>query len=164
MAEKGQKGIRTGGLLRVVLVCSLALNLAVIGAVVGALVSGRMGEGPPRSIDLGVGPVARALTPEERREVVRGLRQDRVMRDLDLRGRIDGMLAVLKADPYDPDLFRALMQERAAQVTAVQAKAQDAFLETIAQMTPERRAAFADALALEMSKERPRRGPQGSGG
>ena len=94
---------------QIVLVCSLALNLAVAGVVVGSFASGRLGEGPPRSFDLGLGPISRALAPQERREVGRSLRRDSVMRDFDLRGRVSGMVRALKADPFEPERLRAYL-------------------------------------------------------
>jgi hypothetical protein len=148
---------------RIALVLSLALNLAVVGIVVGSYASGRVGDGPPRSFDLGLGPVSRALLPEERREIGRNLRQNRVMRDVDLRDRVDGMSAVLRAEPFDPEALRVLMDDQAAQISNVQAKAQDAFLAQIAAMTPERRRMFADQLLQEMSKDRRRRSDNSGG-
>jgi hypothetical protein len=164
MADQLKAPAQPKRIWRIVLVVSLALNLAVAGVVGGTLISGRAGDGPPRSFDLGISPIARALSPEERREVTSSLRRDRVMRGADLRGRADAIVTALKAEPYDPDVMRGLLQEQAAQVATVQGKAQDAFLDAITQMTPERRADFADQLENELSKERPRRGPRQSGG
>ena len=158
MADQSQIPARPRRLWRVVLVLSLALNLAVTGVVGGAIFSGRVGEGAPRSFDLGVSPLARALSPAERRDVGRSLRRDRVMRDIDLRGGAAGIVNTVRATPFDADALRAVLQEQAAQIATVQTKAQDAFVEAIANMTPDRRDAFADRLAEELSKERPRRG------
>lgn len=156
MADESGKPRR---LWQIVLVCSLALNLAVAGVVVGAMASGRVGEGPPRSFDLGVGPVARALTPQERRQIGRSLRQDRVLRNVDLRARMDQMVAVLNADPFEPETLRGLLAAQTAEMSQVQAQAQDALVATIAAMTPERRAAFAQDLVqaqLDARKRLPR--------
>ena len=147
---------RPSRLWRIILVISLALNLAVAGVVVGSMVSGRTGDGPPRSFDLGIGPIARALSPQERRDVGRSLRQDRVLRDVDLRARGTGMVDALKAEPFAPADLRVFLEEQNVQMGNVQSKAQDALLRTIAEMTPERRQEFADQLAQELSKSRPR--------
>ena len=163
MAKKEESGTGHSRLWRIVLVCSLALNLAVAGMVVGSFASGRLGEGPPRSFDLGLGPVSRALAPNERRDVGRSLRQDRELRDVDLRGRVNGMVEALKAEPFAPEALRTLLSEQNTQMAAVQNKAQDALLATISRMTPERRAEFADQLSDELSKIRSR-GPDPSGG
>ncbi len=158
----GDKVKKPGRSWKVLLACSLALNLAVAGLVVGAVVSGRTSDGPPRSFDLGLGPVSRALTQDERREIVRNLRDERVLRDFDLRGRTTGMIAVLTADPFDPEAMRILMEEQAARMSLVQAQAQNAFFQQVTMMTPERRAVFAAQLAEELSKARqPRTRPSG---
>lgn len=156
MADQQVTAARPSRLWKVVLVCSLALNLAVAGVVVGSMASGRFGDGPPRSFNLGIGPMARALSPQERREVGRSLRQDRVLRDVDLRGRVNGMVDALKADPFVPEALRVFLDAQNAQMSNVQGKAQDALLDTIAQMTHARRQEFADQLHEELSKARPR--------
>ncbi len=161
MADQNGKPRR---LWQIVLVCSLALNLAVAGVVVGVVASGRIGDGPPRSFDLGVGPVARALAPQERRAVGRSLRQDRALRDVDMRARVDRMIAVLRADPFEPDDLRAVLAAQSAEMSQVQARAQDALLVVIAAMTPERRAAFAQDLSEQRSQARARLPRPPSGG
>ena len=151
-------------LWRIVLVLSLALNLAVIGLVVGSVLSGRIGDGPPRSYVLGHAPMARALTPQERLRVLRSLRRERVLRDFDPRRRIQDMVDSLQADPFEPDVLRALMQEHVSRTSDLQQKAQDALMQEILEMTPERRAAYAETLEQEMARPRrdgPRPGPSG---
>ena len=144
-------------LWRIVLVCSLALNLAIAGVIGGSLISGRFGDGPPRSFDLGLGPVSRALTQDERRDIGRIMRRDRSLRDIDLRGRASDMVQALKAEPFDADVLRSLMAEQSARVADMQSRAQDAFIAAIADMSTERRTEFADQLARELSKVRPPR-------
>lgn len=163
MAEAEAPRSRPGRLWRIVLVASLALNLAVAGVVVGSAVSGRLGKGPPRNFDLGIGPMARALEPQERRAIGRNMRQDRALRDLDLRGRVEEIAAVLRAEPFDPQALQALMDEQATKVAGLQARAQAALLEQIVAMTPERRRAFAAHLTAEMVRDR-RSERRGSGG
>ena len=149
-------------LWRIVLVLSLALNLAVVGIVVGSAASGRWGDGPPRSFDLGLGPLSRALAPQERRAIGRRLREDRSLRDFDLRGRLNSVVATLQAEPFDPDALRRSLSEQNQRIASVQATAQEVILEQIIAMTPERRRAFADQLLEEMSRARaPRTRPSG---
>lgn len=144
-------------LWRTVLVLSLALNLVVAGVVAGTVLSGRVGDGPPRSFDLGAGPVTRALSPSERREVGRALRQARVLRDLNPRGRAADMVAVLLADPFDPEALRAMMAEQSTDLVRVQSQVQEVLVEMISGMTPERRAEFAAAVAAELERGRDQR-------
>lgn len=144
-------------LWRVVLVLSLALNLAVVGMVVGASVSGRFGDRPPRSFDFGLGPVARALEPRERRQIGLAMRRDGALRDMDLRGNAAEMIAALRAAPFDAGALQDLMAVQAERVTLLQRNAQAALLDQISAMSPERRAAFADRLQEELSRGRDRR-------
>ena len=142
---------------RGVLVLSLAMNLAVVGLVVGAGVSGRFGDRPPRSFDFGLGPVARALEPRERRQIGLALRRDGALRDMDLRGNAAAMIAALRADPFDAGQLQDLMVAQAGQMATLQRNAQAAFLDQITAMSPHRRAAFADRLQEELSRGRDRR-------
>ena len=140
-----------------VLVLSLALNLAVAGMVAGSALSGRFGDRPPRSYDFGLGPVARALDPKERREIGMALRRDGALRELDLRGNAAAMIAALRANPFDPALLQDLMAAQAGQMALLQRNAQAALVDQITLMSPERRAAFADRLVDELSRGRDRR-------
>lgn len=151
-------------LWQIVLVCSLALNLAVAGVVIGAVSSGRVGDGPPRSFDLGVGPMARALLPQEQREIRRTLRDNQTLRSVDLRGSLRSIQDALVADPFAPEALRAALSDQRNKLLAVQGEAQDALIEAVAEMSPERRAAFAEAVVEEMAKSRQRGPRKGSGG
>ena len=159
MAEPGKTG--PSRLWRIVFVISLALNLAVVGLVIGAVASGRMGDGPPRAFDLGLGPVSRALDPQDRRAIGLSLRGRTDLRRGDLRAQTALMVAGLRQEPFDPEAMRALMNSQRARFGAVQDAAQAALIDRIAGMSPERRAAFADRLERELS--RPPRN-RGSGG
>lgn len=154
MADEKEK---SGRFVRVVLVASLALNLAVAGVVIGSVASGRMGDGPPRSFDLGLGPVARALDPEDRRAVGAELRRTRPMGDFDLRAQIAEMIATLRADQFDPEALRALMTDQNRRIATLQQNAQDALINHIDGMTVQERHAFADRLVAELSRVRDRR-------
>ena len=143
--------------MRILLVLSLALNLAVIGLIVGAGVSGRFGDRPPRSFDFGLGPVARALESDERRAIGRELRRDGALRGYDMRQGANDMVAALRAEPFEPETLRELMALQAAHVGQLQRSAQDALLDQITAMTPERRAAFAEKLEQELQRGRARR-------
>jgi len=161
MVETSQKP-RT--VWRIVLVLSLALNLLIAGLVVGGVASGRFQDGPPRNFSFGVGPMAAALSPQERRQLGRSLREDRVLRDVNLRGRVTAITSVLRSDPFDADAFADLLANQGAQVARMQESAQNALTATIAAMTPERRQAFADQVEQEMAKARQRPPRPNSGG
>ncbi len=139
-------------LWRMIFVISLALNLAVVGLVVGAVASGRLGDGPPRAFDLGLGPVARALDPQERRAIGMALRRDAGLRRGEMRAQTALMIASLRQDPFNPDALRDVIAEQRARLGDIQNAAQEAFINQITAMSPERRAAFADVLEQELSR------------
>lgn len=163
MADDKLPTARPRRIWRIVLVVSLALNLAVAGLVVGSVVSGRAGDGPPRSFNLGLGPITRALEIQERRTIGRELRQDRNLNDIDFRAHAERMVAILREEPFDPAALRALMDQRAANTQDIQARAQGAFIDVIVDMSPERRRAFTERVAEELSRDKPRR-TRNSGG
>jgi len=157
---------KTGGasrLTRIVLVLSLALNLAIIGLLAGAAASGRFGEDAPRSYDLGLGPVARALEGDERRRIGDGLRRDSALHGVDLRRHAENMIVIIRTEPFDGQALRDLMARQDERAVQLRSRALELMIQEIAEMNAERRAAFADQLLEEMSKRRGP-GPRESGG
>lgn len=139
---------RTPLWMRVVLLVSLALNLAVVGVVAGLLAGGRPdGVAAPRGAATGL--YLRAL-PEEHREAMReGLRREGGQFRIDraaLRAETAATLAALRAEPFDAVAFAArIAQQR--QTLADRVSAGDRLLvERLAAMTPEERRAYADRL------------------
>lgn len=163
MADMQDKTRGPSRMWKIVLVCSLALNLAVAGVVAGTLISGRIGDGPPRSFDLGVGPLAQALTQQERRTIGRALRDGRILRDLNPRARAAEMTEVLSSQPFDPDALRGVFEKQRNDVAGVQERAHAVLVTLIADMTPERRAEFASQIAEALESGRGPRPPRASG-
>ncbi len=151
-------------LWRIVFVLSLALNLAVVGIVVGAASSGRWTDGPPPQIEVGLGPIGRALAPDERRDIRRYLIRQRALRDLNLRGGMRDIIAALTAEPFDVAQMENAMAAQISRNTALQQTLGGALLDVVSAMTPERRAAFAAELAAEMAKARSERQRPSGGG
>lgn len=154
MADQTPQLARPSRLWRIVLVVSLALNLAVAGLVVGAATSGRWKDGPPPNFEVGLGPIGRALAPDERRDIRRSLIRDRVLRDLNLRGGINDIVDALAAEPFDEARLRQLLDEQGERTISLLGSIQNAFLGVIAQMTPERRAEFAREVAEQAVRNR----------
>lgn len=155
MVENTPAATKPRRIWKIVLALSLALNLAVAGIVVGSIASGRAGPDGPRSFDLGIGPMTRALTRQERRAIGQSLRESRALHDLNPRERIGGLVAALQADPFDPAVLQALLDAQSQKMDDVQMRAQAAFLALVTDMTPERRAEFAAQLREELSRPRP---------
>ncbi|MEL6838833.1 MAG: periplasmic heavy metal sensor [Pseudomonadota bacterium] len=152
-----QSPSRPSRLWRVILVISLALNLAVAGLFVGAVASGRWKDGPPAHFEIGLGPVGRALAPDERRDIRRALIRQRALRDLNLRGGMSDIVAALQTEPFDAAVMQDVMTAQMERTTDLQQIVQTTLLAVIDDMTPERRAAFAEQLLQEMSKVRSER-------
>lgn len=160
MVEAPFKSTGASKVMRIVLVLSLALNLAIAGLLIGAVASGRLSDGPTPNFDIGLGPIGRALNSDERRDIRHNLMRDGAMRQLNMRGRLDAMISIIQVEPYDPDMLQSLMAEQLAKTGQLQGKVHDVLLQIITNMTPERRAAFAMELRENKSHDRPPPPPQ----
>ncbi|HMO09534.1 MAG TPA: periplasmic heavy metal sensor [Paracoccaceae bacterium] len=150
-----------GRWMRVLLVVSLALNLAVAGLVAGAMLRGPWSGDGPRAVsvrDPGLGPYAAALSEEDRSVLRRALRA----RLPDLRAARAGfqadmqaVLGALRAEPFDPEALRAAMDRSSARLTETVAIGQAMVFDRIAALGPAERRAFADRL--EAALDRPLR-------
>lgn len=147
---------------RVLLVLSLAMNLAVIGIVAGAALGQDRDGGRLHTLqsrDIGYGPFVAALSEGERRDLGRDLRAapgpERISRAA-LRREFETMLAALRAEPFDGAAFEALLDDKRLTLIERQKVGQDAFVARINAMSEADRAAFADRLEKLV-----RRGPPG---
>lgn len=166
MADPTRPAGKPRRLWRIVLVISLALNLAVAGVVGGALLSGRSGDGGPRAFELGLGPLTRTLAPSERREIGRSLRRSGALRQMNPREGYREMAAAIGADPFDVSALQAAMTAQSRRFDTAQDAARAAFVAMITEMTPERRAELAAALLDDLQRPRGQQsgGSEGSGG
>lgn len=159
MTDTGQPAApRSPRWMRIVLVASLALNLAGIGIVTGAVLG--HSKRPPRPVvvnELGFGPYTDALSSEDRRALrsafVERAPDFRELRRL-MRDDFERLLTILRSDPYDP-------AAAAEVVTAQRDRARRGFdlghellLERLQAMRPEERAEFADRLEEVMARPR----------
>ena len=153
--------------LRFLLIGSLALNLAFIGLVAGAVIRGPDGFRAPRGVDLALGPIVAALSAEDRDAIRAELRirealQLRPRRDRD--ALIAGLLVALRAETFDPAAVEAALNVPRDRAVAVQQAAQQALVTRISAMTPQARRAFADRLAEQMGHDGGREGDDGNEG
>lgn len=132
--------------IRIALAVSLALNLAVAGMAVGAFL--RNG-GPPGRGDMGLGPLADALSAQDRRALRKAfvdhfpeLRQGREA----LRAEFDGLLVALRAEPFDPAALDAALSDIARRNTDRLDQGRSVIADYLKTMPDEGRAAFADRL------------------
>jgi uncharacterized membrane protein len=142
--------------MRILLVVSLALNLLVAGATLGMVLRG----GPPlaEGREVGFGPFAAALSPEDRSElrrafIARSIAEGdgrRAMRE-DMRA----LLGALRADPFDADALRAALAHVAGRHAGRLELGLSLIEDRVLAQSPEERLAFADRLEREL-----RRGPR----
>lgn len=165
MVEKTSK---SGRWKRVVLVSSLALNLVIVGIVGGAMLNGGPKNGPQR-FDLTVGPLTRSMD-EQHREAVREALHDsgafqRRERNA-MRADNAAMIAALRAETFDRDLFHEVLVRQRNRLQAGQDAVLGAISTQVGEMTAQERAAFADRVEeqLRRSGPRPRENEAGSGG
>lgn len=153
--------VRAPTWMRVALVTSLALNLAVVGIVAG-LAFGAFGPRADGAMvrDLGFGPFTEALSDEDRAALRRafiaetraegGFREGRRA----MRADFDALLAILRAEPFDPDALAAVMARQEARNRDRLGLGQRLLTDRIAAMTPEDRRAFADRLERALTRRR----------
>lgn len=148
---------KTGKGLRIALAVSVALNLAVVGVVAGAIL--RDGPRGPFIRDLDFGPYGEAFAPEDRDAMRKAfLSRDVNMRDLRDQMRADGaaLIALLRAETLDLAKLEALMQQQQGRMLDRIALGRELVAERIAAMSTEDRRAFADRL--ERAFRHPMRG------
>lgn len=157
MAETGQKTPGMRGWLKVLFGVSLALNLLVLGVVGGAVMRHGGWDGghhPPRA-DMVGGPLTRALSQKDKRDVAREMR--RTYRAEGRGGRaayhaaMQQLVTDLRAEPFDPDPVKVQMAHMRDMLGERVAIGQQILLDHLAQMDPDARHAFAARLEEAMA-------------
>lgn len=147
------KSARSPLWMRITLAASLAVNLLVVGVIVGSLVT-RDGRGdgmrsPGALRDLGPIPFVVALEPEDRRGLIRAMRGEAASLSQnreELRARFEAFLAALRADPFDASTVAGLLGEQRQIGAQRQAIGEKLLLERLSEMSTEERQAYADRL------------------
>lgn len=146
-------------LWRGVLVASLALNLLVVGLVLGAVMrpDGKFhAKGMHRAELRGFGtPFIRSLPREVKASLFIALRDaghlpDKAARNVAFAQMID----VLRAQPFDREVTQTALRQQAALVLETQARAQDEWLRQVGLMSDEMRLAYADRLEERMERRK----------
>lgn len=147
------------------LIVSLAINLLVIGVVIGAFVSGganyrgRVDSSPARGF---IGkPFLYALPQEDRRALGQEFRENpaAILETREaLRERVQGLLEVLRNDPFDAESAARILSEQRALIVDRQKYGERLLLDHLASMSAEERTAYAEKLekALRHLSRRPR--------
>lgn len=147
--------VKSGRGLKIALAMSLALNLAVAGLVLGAMIGfgPRADRDDPRLRALGLGPFAIALSREDRAGFA--ARIDRESLGAERRSLGMGLRQLgeaLRADPFDRTAAEAALARMRAATATLQGVSHTALLDQIAQMPPAERAVLADRLGRALRR------------
>ena len=142
---------------------SLALNLVVIGALLGRALAPdrpRWGDGVAGPVRGVIGaPFAHALDPGDRGALHDKLTGKRSHLQAS-RGRLSDLLAellaVLRAEPFQPDEVRRILQEQRGVAEERQLLGEALLLERLEAMSPDERSAYADRLERSLGRFRRR--------
>ncbi|SEL10077.1 Heavy-metal resistance [Roseovarius azorensis] len=161
MADTPDTAGRMKPWMRGLLIVSLALNILVLGLAGGwVLRHGGVHGGHPSRLDMAGGPLTRALSDEDRREIGRRMRQ--AYREGQgahggMRASFDALVADLRAVPFEPERVAARMREQREGFAARFEMGQQVLLEHLAQMSDAERAAYADRVQARIDEYRARR-------
>ena len=144
---------RTPRRIKVVLAISLAINLLVFGAVVGAGMHGerdRKSNSSRGEDNAAIGIYGRALDRPDRRAIIQRLREGHNAQGREIRVELGEFARdateVLKQTPFNKEAFAELLLRQQSLIKGRSDTMQDALVEQIASMTSEQRIAYADRL------------------
>ncbi len=151
--DKPAKTSRAPRWMRIAFGVSLALNLAIVGILVGTFA--RFG-GPPSGGHGMVSyamPYVRALPRDVQREMFRAVRNQLPDNSGGRQARrvlYAEMIEALKADPFDAARVQTILEQQNDTAIALQTAAHRAWLERVGAMSLEDRSAYADAVSEVM--------------
>lgn len=166
-ADPKKKGIRWS---RIVLVGSLALNLAVLGVVGGALLRWDAGMDRAKALqarDFGFGPFVGAFDTQERRALGRAFSRsagDPQSARGQVREMFETMVKTLKTEPFDAAAFETLLLRQQKNFSDRQEIGARLVVDQIEAMSAEERMAYADRLVEVLRRPPPRPRDGGAGG
>lgn len=131
---------------------SAAVNLMIVGVVVGAVM-----RGPPKGFemvrDLGFGPYSAALSEEDRKELRKAFRalfpDPKAVRRL-MRDDLDAVLQALRADPFQPEILEAALARQKQRLREKLDQGQDLLRDRLVAMSVAERREFADRLEASL--------------
>ncbi len=161
-SDQTPKTHKTRPWLRIVLFTSLALNLLIVGAVVGRLATGGPDRRVPRADRMGA-PLTFALNEEDRRAIGHALKQ-KYGKDRPSRRQIEaeyrGVIAALRAQPFDASQVEAALTRQQKIGAERVALGQRLLMDRVLEMSVAERALFADRLEEGLKRQKYKRPPR----
>lgn len=153
MDSQNSTNPKPGKRLRIALTLSVAVNLAVLGGIAGAIMRDGPGIRGAMVRDLGFGPYTEALRPEDRKALRQALFEKapevRETRRL-MREDMQALLGLLRADRFDGEAFHERMEAQHERMEHQLRLGQSLLQDFIAAMPAAERRAFADRLEAEL--------------
>ena len=139
----------TGRGVKIALILSLGLNLAVLGIVGGAIIAHGWRDDPRRVRDVGFGPYTEALSSEDRAELRKAFLKsapDFRQRREEIRADMAALANAIRATPYDRAAVETVMETQSGRIEERLTLGRSLLLDRLDAMSPEARAAMADRL------------------
>lgn len=160
---------RTPRRVKIALGVSLAINLLVLGAVVGAFMHGdnrdRRDVVRRGGDNAAIGIYGRALDRADRRAIGQRLREGRKVEGREIRAELGDLAQqaseLLKQSPFNKEAFADVLLQQQGLIKGRSDTMQDALVERIASMTDEQRIAYADRLQDLLDRGTRRDGKKG---
>jgi len=160
MTDEKDMTARAPRWMRVTLFASLALNLLIVGAVVGVLLGGGPRSSPKGDVrmrDLGLGPYMRALERDDIAALRRGAEQQREQfrkSRTEMRAAFQETLAILRAEELDAPRLAELIQNQSGVAERGRALGMKLLLARIQQMSVVERRGLAQRLEESLKRGR----------
>ncbi|OJI92559.1 heavy-metal resistance protein [Planktotalea frisia] len=142
---------------RILLGVSLALNLLVVGAVVGAIAKGGSSNRGPSGMRDAALPYVGAFERDDKRAMQQQMRA-RLPKRKDIRAALDKgyreFVEVVRAEPFDAAKAAKIMEEQFERAGQFQKVGREVSIERISEMSVEKRAAYADRLEYRLDNPR----------
>lgn len=141
--------------VRILLVASLALNVAFVGAIVGVGLKGSGDNRPVRSVEVAVGSLGQALSREDRRRIGDMLREDPAVRQNSRRAmeaQMGEIAELLRAEQFDAVALGENLATLRQRVGLVHDAAANALITVISEMPLEERNALADSIEARLER------------
>lgn len=163
MAETGSEPPQTPATprwMRIALLVSLSLNLAVGGLLLGAAFRDDPETHRRAGRDVAAAPFIMAFAPEDRRAVIGELREQAsslFQNRQDLRERFEALMVAITAPEFDREAVAALMSKQREVATLRQSIGEQAVLDRIEAMSQAEREAYAERLRTSLKRRPPPR-------